>query len=142
MGDDAQSKETTSFPKSTGPTPTPRNAKRNARSTRLVLSPPMPASHALVKARHRLVSTADLHLEEGGLVPIAAAVGALHAPLLRIIPGTRSAKDVLLLNTLVYTPREDGLGDVVLERTRAALESVGPAVGQGNGKDVGAVRAD
>lgn len=89
-----------------------------------VLSPPVSAGHALVEARHGLIGTANLDLEEGGLVAVAALVGALHAALLRIVPGARSAKDILLLLALEGAAREDGLRDVVLEGARPALEAV------------------
>lgn len=108
----------------------------------LVLSPSVPASHALVETRHRLISTANLHLKEGGLVAIAALGGALHAALLRIVPGARSAKDVLLLDPLVHAPREDGFRDVMFKGTCAAFETVGARGRQRHGEDVGTMRAD
>lgn len=108
----------------------------------LVFSPPVPTRHALVETRHGLVGTADLHLEEGSLVAVAAFGRALHAALLRVVPGAGPAKDVLLLNPLVDAAREDGLGDLVLEGAGAALEAVGSRVGQGHGEDVGAMGAD
>lgn len=102
----------------------------------------MAASHALVKRRHGLVGTANLHLEEGRLVAVAALGRALHAALLRIVPGAGAAKDVLLFLALVDAPREDGLGDCVLKGTGAAFEAVGALRRQGDGEDVCAVRAD
>lgn len=63
----------------------------------------MSTGHALVETRHGLIGTSDLDLEEGSLIAVAAAVGALHPTLLRIVPGSRSAKDVLLLDTLVHS---------------------------------------
>lgn len=102
----------------------------------------MSASHALVKARHGLVGTSNLDLEEGGLVAVAALVGALDAALLRIVPGSGPAEDVLLLDALVHAAREDGLGDVVLEGAGSALEAVGARVCEGDGEDVGAMGAD
>lgn len=127
----------------------PRNQEQIARPssdprliTSLVLSPPVSASHALVEARHGLVGTADLDLEESGLVAVTALVGALDAALLRIVPGSRPAEHVLLLDALVHAAREDGLGDVVLEGAGAALEAVGARVCEGDGEDVGAMGAD
>lgn len=102
----------------------------------------MPTGHALIEARHGLVSTADLDLEEGGLVAVAALGGALHAALLRIVPRARPAEDVVLFRALKGAPREDGLRDGVLEGARATLEAVGALVRQGDGQDVGAVRTD
>ncbi|PWI70105.1 Mediator of RNA polymerase II transcription subunit 31 [Purpureocillium lilacinum] len=102
---------------------------REAQNCCSVLAPAVAARHALVEARHGLVGTADLDLEEGGLVAVAAVVGALHAALLRIVPGARPAEDVLLLLALVDAPREDGLRDAVLEGARPALESVEARVG-------------
>lgn len=50
-----------------------------------------------VERSHGLVCTPNLHLEESRLVPVAVGPGALHAALLRIIPGAGTAKDILLL---------------------------------------------
>lgn len=121
---------------------------QRARSTReftpsnSILSPAVATRHALVETRHGLIGTADLHLEEGSLVAIAAPGRALHSALLRVVPGARTAEDVLPLDALVQAAREDGLGDLVLEGAGAALEAVGPRVGQGHGEDVGAMGAD
>lgn len=102
----------------------------------------MTASHALVEARHGLVGTANLDLEEGGLVAVAVVGGTLHGALLRIVPGTGPAKDVLLFLALVDAAREDGLGDCVLKGTCPALEAVRVLVREGDCEDVCAVRAD
>lgn len=102
----------------------------------------MPALHALVKARHGLVRAANLDLVKRRLAPVALLVGALHRRLLRIVPRAGPAKDVLLFLALVDAPREDGLGDAVLEGAGAALEAVGAEVGAGDGEDVGARGAD
>jgi hypothetical protein len=61
---------------------------------------------------------------------------------LRIVPGSRPAEHVLLLDALVHAAREDGLGDVVLEGAGAALEAVGARVCEGDGEDVGAMGTD
>ncbi|KND89861.1 hypothetical protein TOPH_05486 [Tolypocladium ophioglossoides CBS 100239] len=126
----------------TNPIPKERQIPKTRPPATLILPPPMATGHALVEARHGLVGTADLDLEEGGLVAVAAVGRALHAALLRIVPGAGPAEDVLLLLALVDAPREDGLGDGVLEGAGAAFEAVGAHVGEGDGEDVGAVRAD
>lgn len=102
----------------------------------------MTAGHALVEACHRLISTADLDLEERGLVAITPIIGALDLALLRIVPGAGAAKDIFPLDTLIHSSREDGLGDVVLEGAGAALEAVGSCVCEGDGEDVCAMGAD
>lgn len=131
------------LPKAPEPqTPEPAPEKTNPTPSDSVFSPPMPAGHALIEARHGLVGTADLDLVEGGLVAVALAVGALGAALLRVVPGAGPAEDVLPLLALVDAPREHGLGDGVLEGTCAALEPVRALVGQRHREDVGAVRAD
>lgn len=112
-------------------------------SSRLsILSPPLPAGHALVETRHRLVGAADLYLVKGGLVAVAAVGRALHLALLRVVPGARAAEDVVLLRALKGPPGEDGLGDLVLEGAGAAFEAVVPRVCEGDGEDVCAVGAD
>ncbi|KAF7548763.1 hypothetical protein G7046_g8560 [Stylonectria norvegica] len=108
----------------------------------LILSPSVPTRHALIETRHRLISTANLNLEESRLIAIAAPSRALHLALLGVVPGARPAEDVLALDALVKPPREDGLRDVVLEGAGAALESVRPRVSQRDGEDVGAMRTD
>lgn len=102
----------------------------------------MSACHALEEARHGLVGAADLDLEKGSLVAIAALGWALGAALLRIVPGARPAEDVLLLDALVGAAREDGRVNGVLEGARPALEAVGAFRRQRHGQDVGAVGAD
>lgn len=116
--------------------------RHNLAKAPLILTPSVAAGHALVETRHGLVGAANLDLEEGGLVAVAPLAGALHAALLRIVPGARAAKDVLSLLALKGAPREDGLGDCVLKGARAALEPVGALYGEGDGENVCAVRAD
>ena len=84
----------------------------------------MSASHTLIKARHGLIRTSNLDLEESRLIAIASFVGTLHPTLLRIVPGAGTAEDVLLLDSLVDTAREDGFGDVVLEGACSAFETI------------------
>ena len=102
----------------------------------------MLAGHAPEETRHGLVRAADLDLVKGRLLPVAALGGALHAALLRVLPALGPAKDVVLLLVLKAPAREYGLGDGVLVGARAALEAVGALGGEGDGEDVGAVRAD
>lgn len=102
----------------------------------------MTAGHALVEACHRFIGTADLDLEERGLVAIASVIGALDLALLRIVPGAWTSKDIFPLDALVHSSREDGLGDVVLEGAGAALEAVGSCACEGDGEDVCAMGAD
>jgi hypothetical protein len=98
--------------------------------------------HALEETRHRLISTSNLHLEEGRLLAIAALVRTLRLGLLRVVPGSRSAKDVLALLALKDAPRKDRVGDGVFVRACAALEAVCAVERQGDGQDVCAVRTD
>lgn len=102
----------------------------------------MTTGHALVKARHGLISTANLDLEECCLVSLASLVRALNTTLLRIVPGARTAKDIFLLDTLIHTSRKDGLGDVMFERASSAFETVGSCICEGDGEDVCAMGAD
>lgn len=97
----------------------------------------------LVEARHGLVGAADLDLVKGGLAAVARGTGALDFCLVGVVPGSRSAKDVLALLLLEDAPREEGLLDGVLVRARPALEAV-PArlAGRGDCEDVGAAGAD
>lgn len=102
----------------------------------------MTACHALEETRHRLISTSNLHLEKGRLLASAAFVRALRLGFLRVVPGSRAAKDVLALLALKDTPREDRVGDGVFVGTCAALEAVCAIERQGDGQDVCAVRTD
>lgn len=92
----------------------------------------MTAGHALVKACHRLISTANLHLEESSFVAVTSISRALSRALLRIVPGTGTTEDVFSLDTLVQSSREDGLCNVVFEGAGTALETVGSCVCQGD----------
>jgi hypothetical protein len=92
--------------------------------------------------RHRLISTANLHREEGGLVPVAGRVAALNLLLLRVVPCARTAEDVLLLLAREVASAEDRLLDRVLVRTGPAFEAVAARLHRRDGEDVGAVRAD
>ena len=105
--------------------------------------PPLPTrfSH-LEETRHGFVRAPDLDLEEGSLVPVAALGGALLLGLLRVVPGARSAEDVLALTPDVVAPRVDGAVYGVLVGAGAALEPVASRLDGRDGKDVGAVRAD
>lgn len=102
----------------------------------------MTTGHALVKTRHGLISTTNLDLEECCLISLAPFVGTLNTTLLRIVPGARTAKDILLLDTLVHPSRKDGLGDVMFERASSAFETVGSCICEGDGEDVCAMGAD
>lgn len=102
----------------------------------------MTTRHTLEETRHRLISTSNLHLEERRLLAVASFVRALRLGLLRIVPGSRAAKDVLALLALKDSARKDGIGDGVFVRACAALEAVCAVERQGDGQDVCAVRAD
>ena len=102
----------------------------------------MSARHTFIETRHRFVCTADLHLEEGRLVAIAAIVGALHATLLRIVPRARTAKDIFTLLALEFASRVYCVDNGVLVGTGSALETIGASVCEGYGEDVRAVGAD
>lgn len=102
----------------------------------------MTAGHAHVETGHRLISTANLHLVKGSLVAVAAISRALDTALLRIVPSTGAAKDVFTLLACEFATGEDGVGDGVFVGTCSAFEAVGAAVCEGDGEDVGAMRAD
>lgn len=108
----------------------------------LILSPPIPTSHALEEARHGLIRTPNLHLIEGCFVAVAPICGTLNAALLRIVPRAGTTEDVFLFFALKDASREDGLGNGVFEGTGAALETVGALVRERDGEDVGALGAE
>jgi hypothetical protein len=116
--------------------------KHNENTCFSILSPPITTRHTLIEACHRLIRTANLHLEERRLVTIAALGRTLHSALLCVVPRAGTAKDIFTLLTLVDTPRVDGFGDCVFEGTGAAFEAVGAVEGEGDGEDVGAMGAD
>lgn len=68
-----------------------------------VLSPPLTAGHALEKACHGLISTANLDLEEGSFIAITSISRALSRTLLRIVPGTGSTENIFSLDTLIQS---------------------------------------
>lgn len=109
---------------------------------RSVLAPSVTACHALEKTRHRLISTSNLHLEKRRLLANAAFVRALRLGFLRVIPGSRPAKDVLALLALKDTPRKDRVGDGVFVGTCAALETICTVERQRDGQDICAMRTD
>jgi hypothetical protein len=80
--------------------PVDRQLKENP-SLSSVFSPPVAARHALEEAGHRLISTANLDLEEGSFLAIASIGRALSRTLLRIVPGAGTAKDIFSLDTFV-----------------------------------------
>lgn len=108
----------------------------------LIFSPPIPASHTLEETRHRLIRTSNLDLEKRRLIAITPISRTLRAALLRIIPSSRTTKDVLLLFALKDAPRVNRFGNGMLEGTGAAFETVGALVCEGDGEDVGALGAD
>jgi len=126
-------------------TPTAAENQRNPPPTPIhhqsILTPPITARHALEEARHRLVSTPDLHLEESRLLAVASLGGTLRARFLRVVPGSRPAEDVLSLLALEDAAGEDGFGDGVLVGAGSAPEAVF-FVRQEDDEDVCAVRAD
>lgn len=69
-----------------------------------VLPPSMIAAHTIEKGRHGLIRTPDLHLKESGLVAIAVLRWTLRRDFLSIIPGARTANDILLLLALEFSP--------------------------------------
>lgn len=94
------------------------------------------------ETRHGLISTANLHLEEGCLSAIAILCGALYFALLRVVPSSRATKDILPLLALEVAAREQRFGNSVLVRTCAALEAVVAVFHGRDGQDIGAVGAD
>lgn len=135
-------KATTKYPSSLSHDSQPSGPPGILLRQRSVLAPSVTTCHALEETRHRLISTSNLHLEKRRLLAIAAFVRALRLRLLRVVPGSRAAKDVLALLALKDTPRKDRVGDGVFVGTCAALEAVCAVERQGDGQDVCAVRTD
>lgn len=96
----------------------------------------------LEEAGHGLVGTADLDLEEGGLLAVAALGRALGLALLRVVPSSRPTEDILPLLAVEDAARVERLGDGVLVGAGPALEAVEPVVHGRHGQDVCAVGAD
>lgn len=96
----------------------------------------------LEEARHGLISTTNLYLEEGRLRAVTVLSGALDFALLRIVPSSWATKDILPLLPLEIAAREQRFGNSVLVGTRAAFEAVETIVHGRDGQDVGAVGAD
>lgn len=86
--------------------------------------------------RHRLISTANLHREESGLVAVAGRVAALHLLLLRVVPRARAAEDVLLLLAREVASAVDCLLDRVLVGAGPAFEAVAARLHRRDGEDV------
>jgi hypothetical protein len=78
----------------------------------------------LVKARHRLVRTSDLNLEESGFVGIAAFPRTLYFGLLCIVPRAWSTEHILALGAGEGLALKVSLREEVLVWTCPALESV------------------
>jgi hypothetical protein len=132
--DDSSAGSTWNFKRHAPETPKPRKQNNKTTKPRLdrlsILSPPIPTCHTLIKARHRLISTPNLHLEERRLITIASLSRTLHPALLGVIPRSGTAENILTLFPLVHAPRVDGLGDCVLERAGSAFEAVGAVDGE------------
>lgn len=116
--------------------------KHNENSCSSILSPPITTCHTLIEACHRLICTANLHLEERRLVTIAALGWTLNSALLCVVPRTGTAKDIFTFLALVDAPRVYGLGDCVFEGTGAAFEAVGAVESEGDRENIGAVGAN
>lgn len=125
----------------------------------LVFSPAITACHALcsrqlsnlfavkggtylVESRHRFIGTANLHLEEGGLVAVTAGGWALDVTLLRIVPCAGPAEDVFFFLAGEILAREYGRVNSMLIGASAALQSVPARVHTGKDQEVCAVWAD
>lgn len=96
----------------------------------------------LVERRHRLISTANLNLEEGCLVSVACSAVTLDLALLCIVPCAWTTKHVFLLLAWEVLARIDGLVDGVLVRAGSALEPVATRVRSREDEQVGAEGAD
>lgn len=96
----------------------------------------------LVKSRHRLIRTTNLHLEERGLIAIAAAPWTLYAALLCIVPGAWSSKHVFFLLVGEILARVDGPINGVLIGAGSALQSVVAGVHPGEDEEVGTIGTD
>lgn len=96
----------------------------------------------LVETRHGLVGTADLDLEEGRLLAVTPLARALRLALLRVVPGSRAAEDVLPLLAVEHPAAVQRLVDGVLVGAGAAFQAVEAVLHGGDGQDVGAVGAD
>lgn len=96
----------------------------------------------LEEARHGLISTANLDLEECRLPAVTSLCGALDFALLGVVPCSRATKDILSLLALEIAAREQRLVNSVLVWTRAAFEAVETIFHGRDGQDIGAVGAD
>jgi hypothetical protein len=129
-----------------------------------ILSPTIPASHTLfphqsqytppttvkrthlVEAGHRLICTTNLHLKERRLITITSLLGTLHLGLIRIIPGTWSAKDIFSFLPDEILALKVPLGQDILVRACLALETIDEIrspiaagdVSRRNGEDIAA----
>lgn len=83
----------------------------------------MPLTY-LVKARHRLIRTSDLDLEESGFVGIAAFSRTLYFGLLCIVPRAWPTEHILALGAGEGLALKVSLREKVLVWACPALESV------------------
>lgn len=109
------------------------------------------ASTYLIKPRHRLIRTPNLHLKERRLITIASLLRTLHLRLIRIIPRARPSKNIFPLLSHIVLALVEALLEEVLVGAGLALHAVvgfGGAVvvvgdeGAGYGEDVAAGGAD
>ena len=78
----------------------------------------------LVESSHRLISTPNLHLEEGRFVPITSFFRALHLCLICIVPSSRSAEDIFSLFPCKDFPLVVSLLEDVLVGASLAFQTV------------------
>lgn len=116
-----------------------------------IFLPPKFTKTHLIKPRHRLIRTPNLHLEERRLQAITLRLRTLHIGLLGIIPCALAAEDVFADRLGEGLALEVAFGDDEGVRAGMAFEAVvgfgvdvggGRGVGGGNSEDVGAGGAD
>lgn len=96
----------------------------------------------LQEGGHRLISTANLDLEERGLGAFTALGRALGLRLVGIVPRLRPAENIVALLFRKCAARVDGLGDGEFVGASSAFEAVLGVFHDRNGQEVGAVGAN
>lgn len=96
----------------------------------------------LQESGHRLVSTANLNLEEGSFGAVAGLGGTLGLGLVGIVPGLGSTKDIVALFLGEGSARVERVGDGEFVWAGSALEAILAVVHDRDGQEVGAVGAN
>jgi hypothetical protein len=78
----------------------------------------------LIKTRHRLIRTPNLHLKVRCLIAVTAFSRTLHLPLLRIIPRARPAEYIFAFCSREGFALEVAFGEEVLVGAGQTFEAV------------------